>query len=105
MHIDRNVESQRVKKLSLSVIFLLLLSYILFHAFYGQRGIVSYFKLTNELELKLAELERLQSKHLQLEHQVKLLRSESLDLDMLDEVARKTLGLAKPTELIITTKE
>jgi cell division protein FtsB len=38
---------------------------------------------------------------LQLEHHVNLMRGESLDLELLDQQARKILGYASPDEKVI----
>ena len=39
-----------------------------------------------------------------LEHRVSLLHPQTLDADMLDEMARRVLGLGRPDEIIILTE-
>ena len=42
--------------------------------------------------------------YLKLERRVKLLRSSSLDLDMLDEQARRVLGVIGPEDVVIVDR-
>ncbi len=81
--------------------FILLIScYFSCHIFIGQRSIFAYFRSQKELRLLSQKLEQLQLQRLELEHHVKLLSANSLDLDMLEEEARKILGIAKKKEII-----
>lgn len=77
---------------------LLLIAYFAFHTVYGERGLLTYSRVIKELSDKQQQLEQLRLERLELEHKVNLLRSESLDLDLLDERAREMLGLANPEE-------
>ncbi len=80
----------------------LLLIYFVFHSFYGNRGIIAYFTLSQRLQKSYSELESLRAERVELEHKVKLLRPESLDQDMLDQEARRILGIASPKEQVFT---
>ena len=78
-----------------------LLGFFGWHAWYGQRGFdyrnglaAQSGKLTDELALISKEKGTL-------EHRVSLLRPESIDPDMLDEMARQTLVVAGSNELIL----
>ena len=90
------------KKLIFNILLSLLLVYFIFHSIYGNRGIIAYFKLNGQLEKAYRELEELRAERIEIEHIVKLLRPGSLDRDMLDQAARKTLGLASPKEQVFT---
>jgi cell division protein FtsB len=93
------------KSLIANVITSLLLIYFIFHSIYGNKGIIAYFKLSQQLEKTYSDLETLRAKRVEIEHKVKLLRPESLNQDMLDEKARQVLGLASPKEQVFTVKK
>jgi cell division protein FtsB len=86
------------KRQLVSSILMAILLYFIFHAMYGNRGIVAYFKLGSHIEKSEKELEELRAERLEIEHKVKSLKSDSLDRDMLDEQARKGLGVAGEKE-------
>ena len=81
-----------------SELILVLLLYFTFHSIYGNRGVVAYFKLQAELESTHTKLDMLRAERLEIENRAKLLRPESLDIDMLDEKARNILGVIAPNE-------
>jgi cell division protein FtsB len=66
----------------------------------GQRGIMAFFELSTKLNNMQNELELTRDHRLNLEHKVQSMRSDSLDLDMLEEQARKILGLSSSNEII-----
>jgi cell division protein FtsB len=80
-----------------------LLGYFAWHAWEGPRG----FSYRDGLEVKLAELsirhEGLHAGRVKMEDKVALLRPESIDPDLLDELARGNLELAKPTDVVAFT--
>jgi cell division protein FtsB len=90
----------KYKALTINGLIILLLTYFIFHALYGDRGILAYFKLNQKIEKSLAELESARLERLEFEHKVNLLRPQSLDIDALDELARKTLGVSNPNEQV-----
>jgi cell division protein FtsB len=92
------------KKQIINGIIILLLAYFVFHSIYGSRGILAYFKLQAELQKSHETLTTLREERLDIENRTKLLRQESLDLDMLDEKARNVLGLCTPEEKIFTNE-
>ncbi len=81
----------------------LVLFYLAFHSVSGERGVVALFKEDRNLELLKAELEQVRSEREALESKVHRLSSNSLDLDLLDEQARRVLGLAGKNEVVIFT--
>ncbi|AGJ01933.1 Phosphatidate cytidylyltransferase [Rickettsia prowazekii str. NMRC Madrid E] len=50
-------------------------------------------------------MKNLRAERVELEHNVKLLRTESLNKDMLEEQAKKILGIAAPNEQVFTIKD
>lgn len=88
------------KKIIFNIFLFLLLSYFIYHSIYGSRGIIAYFSLNHQLEKTYTALEIVRDERIELEHRVKLLRPESLDRDMLDQEARRVLGVAMPNEQV-----
>jgi len=80
-----------------------LLGYFGWHAFKGPRG----FPYRDGLEVKVATLkskhEAMRAERERLEGKVTLLRPDSIDPDLLDELARGNLELAKPTDVVAFT--
>lgn len=77
------------------------LSYFGFHAFNGDYGIYSKYRLEEQVALRQAELDRLTAERVKLERRVQLLHDGTLEKDMLDENARRALNLALPDEIVI----
>ncbi|MGI4775840.1 MAG: FtsB family cell division protein [Janthinobacterium lividum] len=90
------------RKMLFNVIVLLALFYFIFHTIYGDRGLISYFKLNQKLEKYNQELEHLRAERVENEHKVRLL--EEGDRDILDEKARNILGVALPSEQVFIRK-
>ena len=78
-----------------------LVCYFAYHLFVGDRGLLAWLALTQELRDAKATLAALDSERETLERRVGLLQPEHLDPDMLDERARATLNLVGPNELVI----
>lgn len=76
-------------------------AYFFYHAFSGEKGVAALVRLDHLIEVKRAELETLESERGRMENRVARMRSDSLDLDLLEEQARRVLGYAKSNEYII----
>lgn len=74
--------------------------YASYHAVSGDRGLFTFLQLSRKAEQTYLELDNLQKQRMALEKKVSLLREESLDLDLLDEQARRILGYAHPDETV-----
>lgn len=81
-----------------------LLMYFAFHAIAGNRGMIAYFKLHSTIDSFADEADTLKAERIELEHKVNLLKS-SVDLDMLDEQARKVLGFSKEHENVFVVQQ
>lgn len=81
------------------------IAYFSYHAFSGNRGLGALIDLTYRIEKAHTQLDYIRAERINLEHKVKLLRNESIDLDLLDEQARKVLGYARGDEVVIFTKD
>ena len=78
--------------------------YFTYSALNGQYGIYNkYMYLAEEVVLE-KKLENLKERTLALERRVARLSDDFLDIDLLDEQARKVLGYARSNEIIILNK-
>ncbi len=77
------------------------LTYFGFHAFQGDYGIYSKFRLEAATAEMRVEFNTLHNYRNTLEQRVQLLHDGTLDKDMLDEQARKSLNLTKADEVVI----
>ena len=80
------------------------MSYFVFHAISGERGLVTLVQLEQSLKKAQITHQHLQRQNQSLAYRVSLLRTESLDLDLLEEQARKNLGYAYKDEEIYYIK-
>lgn len=78
-----------------------LMCYFGYHLVQGERGLLAWLQLTQEVKLAKTQLAELDQQRSALDRRVSLLRPEHLDRDMLDERARATLNLAGPHEIVI----
>ncbi len=89
------------RKAAGSMLCVLILFYLGFHAVSGERGVFALVKESRKLELLKAELEEVKTKRESLEKKTRALSSSSLDLDLLDEQARNVIGLAGKDEVVV----
>ncbi len=93
------------KTVWMNSIILLLIVYFCYHSFSGQRGFIAFLRLNKDIKAKTIELGSLEKERQSIENKVKLLYPNSLDTDMLDEIARREMGLiAKEEKVLILTK-
>jgi cell division protein FtsB len=92
---------RRARHVLVPVLGALLVAYFGYHAIEGDRGLLAYLKLTQEL--KKAEISRdlIHADREMLERRVALLRPDGVDPDMLDERVRMMLDLGRRDELTI----
>ncbi len=97
-----DLQTQRFKIRSVLVTFLCasIICYLGYHMISGGRGMLAFFKLNSQISSFQSELELVRMERIDLEHSANLLKSESLDLDLLEEQAKKILGYAKPQEIV-----
>lgn len=90
-----------ISKLLLPAISLGLFIYFSYHLITGDRGFLVMRKLRESFETSSKELTELTKKQDHIENKVSLLRTKSIDPDMLDEQARKILGYGENDEIIL----
>lgn len=69
--------------------------------FFGQKGLVKYYSLKNEIQNQEISKKELESQIDYKKIKVEGMNPSSLDLDLLDEEARKNLGYSSKNEVII----
>lgn len=79
--------------------------YFLFFMIFGDKGVIKLIELKKEVSQKAQKKEDLQSRIKTRKSMIKGMKSESLDLDLLDEEARKTLGYVGKDEVVIYHEE
>ena len=78
-----------------------LAGYFVYHAVQGDRGIVAWMQLNQQIRVAEDELAKTDHERQEMEQRVALLSNTSLDLDMLEERARVMLNFAHPDDLVI----
>ncbi|MBO4222631.1 septum formation initiator family protein [Bradyrhizobium neotropicale] len=86
--------------LALYTMAALMIGYFGVNAYTGKYGLNARQELDQEIIALTSELQRLKKERAEGEKRVALLRSESLDPDMLDERARYQLDYASPRDLV-----
>lgn len=82
-------------------LFLVIFSYIVYHIFTGKRNILNYIDIQKEVAAKKEQLKNLTKRNEKLKNKIDRLSDESIDLDLLDEVAREVLEKSNEKESII----
>lgn len=80
---------------------ILLLVYFGYHAVEGERGLLSWLQVSQQVEHSRSTLALVTKEREALGRRVGSLRPDSLDPDMLDERARFMLNFARPDEVVI----
>ena len=89
-----------IKNILLGSLLVVLLGYLAWQLVYSNNGAISLFRLSSKKEKLIAENKCLDEQRVSLEKKVRRMKSKSLDLDTLDEQARKNLGYGKGKEFI-----
>lgn len=92
---------RRLRPVALPLFVACLSGYFMFHAIHGERGILAWLHLNQELKMANAEADRLAADRIAMERRVTLLSNHSLDPDLLDERTRVMLNFANPDDRII----
>lgn len=84
-----------------SIVMIALTCYLTFAAIQGEYGLFRLFQIEAQEHRLGIELEALRLERAEIENLTRRLSSATLDLDLLDEQARRVLGLGRPDEIII----
>ena len=77
------------------------LLYVGYQSVQGERGLLGWVERSADVERTRAEVSALADERRKLERRVSQLRSENLDLDLLDQEARRLLNLGHPDEEVL----
>lgn len=87
----------------MTILGLSLICYFGFHMINGNRGLLSYIRLKNEYAELLVQLDTEKTKNEKLENKISLLK-DKIDLDLLEELAERTLGLVYKGDSVMIRK-
>ncbi len=76
-------------------------SYFGYHAYHGEFGITSRYRLQAETADLRAKLDAVRERRIELERRVRLMHDGTMEKDMLDEQARSALNLSRSDEITI----
>lgn len=92
---------RRARGAIVPVICAALIGYFGYHIVEGDRGLKAYARLSAEILRAETVIAEISAERRAVERRVSLLRSDGLDLDILDEQARKALGSIGPEDVVI----
>src|SRR5262250_218118 len=81
-----------------------LFGYFVYHAIEGDRGVMAWLRISQQLAESKATLAALASERQEIAHRVSLL-STSIDADVLDERARLMLNVAEPDDRLVIIRK
>ncbi len=84
-----------------AVVLIAMMCYLTFAALQGEHGLFRLFQIEAQETRLRGELAALQAERATIANRTRRLSSAHLDIDLLDEQARRVLGLGRPDELII----
>lgn len=73
----------------------------MFFIFFGEKGLVTLYSLKKQIENREITKQGLSAKMKAKKNMVDGMNTDSLDIDLLDEQARKTLGYTGKNEVVI----
>ena len=82
----------------------ILVAYFLFHMVQGERGLFAWVQLNQQIDQEESENKNLLAERVAWENKIKLMRTESLDADLLDERVRLMMGFSSKDEAVIFLK-
>lgn len=92
---------KRIRQVVGPVLAITVIGYFLYHTVQGERGLVAYAALSEQARIADFRLAQLYAERLEIEHNVILLRPDSLDLDMLEERLRAVLNLVDDDDVLV----
>ena len=87
--------------LAMTLVCLSLLGFVGWHGYYGDRSLDKSRALERRVATLEAKLEDIREERKGVEDRVRLLRPDSIDPDMIEELARKTLGFSREGDIVV----
>jgi len=100
----RHHKRRNTGRLIVPAITIVVLTYFGFHAYQGDYGLNAMGHLEARSRQLEAELDSLRKTRAKLEERLALIKDGTLERDMLDEQARRTLNFAREDEIVIFRK-
>ena len=94
-------KSFKILEITLSAVCFILCFYFIIASFKGEFGVSSKYQLLAKEKALTKELKLVNEKTTTIKNKIKRLSDKSLDLELLDQQARKILGLLGEDELIV----
>ena len=94
-------KSFKILEITLSAVCFILCFYFIIASFKGEFGVSSKYQLLAKEKALIGELKLLNERSQVVKNKIKRLSDKSLDLELLDQQARKILGLIGEDELIV----
>jgi cell division protein FtsB len=101
----KNNKPVDIKIILINTFIFLLIAYFSYHSLSGARGLLAYFKFKKEIMVQTQVLTTLQAESGMLEQKIKMLHPDRINIDFIDELARKDLGMIGKDELLINVKD
>lgn len=90
-----------VKRLIPSFLFATMIAYFGYHALNGEQGVLNWLVVQNQINETEIELATTRTEREALEVRAARLRSDSLDLDYVEERATALLNIAHPRDFVV----
>jgi cell division protein FtsB len=87
---------------AVTLVCLSLLGFLGYHGYYGERSLDKSEALERRVETLAETLQSIRKEREAMEAHVRLLRPESVDPDVIGELARKSLGFSREGEIVLT---
>ncbi len=95
---------KRARHIAAPVLGASIFLYFAYHAIQGDRGIIAWLWLSQQVEEAVVTAKNISAERIVLEQRTNSLGTENLDPDLLDERVRITLGYAHPDDVVIFEK-
>ncbi len=90
-----------LKAIFSNLIWICIAGYFVYHIVIGGRGVISWTILNHEADQLESELDKLKVENEFLENKIKGMRSDSLDLDLLEEQAERIIGFCHAEDTVV----
>ena len=94
---------RRGRHIAGSILGALVFLYFVMHAVQGDRGLLAWLKIRQQIVVAEAEYKVSETQRKYWEHRIKLLSSDAINRDMLDERARAITGFIKQDEFLVSS--
>ncbi|QIG80465.1 FtsB family cell division protein [Stakelama tenebrarum] len=100
----KSTVSSILRSAGMPAVALISMAFFGYYAVLGPNGAMAHPEVKQQLEARQAEYQRLDKQRADLKNRVDLLDPEGADPDLVEELARKKLNVARPDEVIVPLK-